>query len=197
MGGNFAILNPCPKKWTDLAGDGRVRYCETCKTPVYSIADYSPDEWNRLWHASNGMICAILQTTQVTPLTRRGMLVGALLTAVAPLLAANGRARFRVVDIAGDVLPKATISLVDKERRTIRSMETDNSGEAVWADLPLGNSRFLVEVDGLQSKTLTILIKKATEMKIEVGLNVPPIGTTVDINKRKFKPAKRDGWLIY
>ncbi len=100
------------------------------------------------------------------------------------------------MDIAGDALQKATISLIDKQNHTLRSLETNDSGEAMWTDLPLGNSRFLVECGGLQSKTLTITIKNAKENKIEVQLHVTPIGTTI-ATKGKFKPAKRNGWLIY
>lgn len=157
---------------------------------------YSDSEWKALWRESGGRICALLRTAPVKLPTRRAMLIGGLLTAVAPLFAANGRARFRVVYIDGEDLLKATISLIDNENHNIRSVETSDSGEAVWTDLPLGNSRFLVECRGFQSKTLTITIKNSKESKIEVRLYIQPIGTTVEL-KHKFKPLKRNGWLVY
>jgi hypothetical protein len=196
MSGSFAILNPWLKKWADLEGNGRARFCSECQKHVHAMDQYSASERNALWREPGGKICALLRTAPVPLPTRRAMLIGGLLTAVAPLFAANGQARFLVVYIEGEVLPKTTISLIDKENHTLRSLETNASGEAVWTDLPLGNSRFLVECRPFQSKTLTITIKNAKENKIEVQLYIPPIGTTIE-TKRKLKPVKRNGWLIY
>jgi hypothetical protein len=101
MHGNFAILNPCAKNWSDLEGEDRARFCATCKTHVHLIADYSPIEWKKVWADSNGHVCGFLGDSLVPQRGRRAILVGALLTTVSPLFAASGRVKFRVIDPAG------------------------------------------------------------------------------------------------
>ncbi len=86
-----------------------------------------------------GFLCGESPTP---PRSRRAILVGALLTAVSPLFAASGRVRFRVIDLNGDPLPKTNIELLDPDNKTVQSVETDDSGQAVLIGIPLGDSRF-------------------------------------------------------
>jgi hypothetical protein len=195
MGGNLAILNPCAKKWSDLEGDGRTRFCATCQTHVHSIADYSPKEWKRLWSESDGHVCGFLGESPAPPRSRRAILVGALLTAVSPLFAASGRVRFRVLDLTGDPVPKASIALLDSEEKTVQCVETDHLGEAVLMDLPLGNSRVAVTSPGFQKRRLTLTLHNGKEVKAELHLWLPIVGTTVELKAKP--PEKRHGWLQY
>jgi hypothetical protein len=150
MCGNFAIPNPCPKKWQDLEGEGRARFCGTCQTHVHAVAEYSIEEWTKLWQESDGRVCGFLGCeTVTTPRSRRAILVGALLTAVAPLWAASGRVRFRVINPSlGTPVQGASISLMDSSDQAVRTRETDEAGELLWADLPLGDAVFLVRPSG-------------------------------------------------
>ena len=196
MAGDFAILNPCGKKWSDLEGDGRARFCRTCKTFVHSIADYSPKEWNQLWRDSNGHVCGFLSGASPTPpRSRRAILFGALLAAVSPLFAASGRVRFRVIDLTGDPVAKASIAVLDSEDKTVQCVETDESGEAVLTSLPLGDSRFAVTSPGFVKRQLTLMLHNGKEVKLEVHLWVPIIGTIIEVKPKP--PRKRHGWLMY
>lgn len=196
MDGNFAIPNPCSKKWTELEGDGRARFCSKCQTHVHAIADYSPDEWNRLWQESGGHVCGFLcGESMAPPRSRRAILVGALLTTVSPLFAASGRVRRRVIDPNGDPLPKTNIELLDRDNKTVQSVETDDSGQAVLIGIPLGDSRFGLEDPGLQKRELTLTLRNDKEVKVEVHLWPPIVGTTVSVKPKP--PRKRDGWLLY
>ncbi len=193
MGGNFAILNPCPKKWLDLEGDGRARFCNTCNTHVHAIADYSPDQWNRLWQESGGHVCGFLGGESTAPRrSRRAILVGALLTAVSPLFAASGRVRFRVIDLAGTPVPKASIAVLDSQDKTVQCVESDEAGEAILTGLPLGDSQFTVTSPGFVKRRLTLTFHNRKEVKVEVHLRVSIVGTVVEV-----KPRKRAGWLLY
>ena len=87
------------------------RFCATCKTHVHFIADYSPNEWRKLWADSNGHVYGFLGDSYVPQRSRRAILVVALLTTVSPLFAASGRVKFRVIDPASDLVPKASIAL--------------------------------------------------------------------------------------
>jgi hypothetical protein len=224
MDGNFAIPNPCQKKWSDLEGEGRARFCSTCNTHVHAIADYSPEEWNRLWQESGGHVCGFLCGESTTaPRSRRAILVGALLTAVSPLWAQTGRIRIRAVDMTGAVVPHATVSLLGAEDRPIRSATADERGESVRTDLPFGDSRISVTARGFTLFRQTITIRNSEEQVIEARLRVPEFtGEVVIIEQSspseyiqhsqtldgipapvsvpaspQAKPAKRKWWQIF
>jgi hypothetical protein len=192
MGGNFAILNPCTKNWSDLEGNGRARFCETCRTHVHSIAQYSPEEWNRLWHESNGHVCGFLGSSPPV-LSRRTILFGAILTLVSPLFAANGRVRFRVKDPIGGLVKDADVWLADTHYQPLRTLTTDQSGEVLFTNLPLGDLRFVVRATGFRLKYMTIPIHNYKELKIEATIEVGGVGQTIYSEKH----SKYKGWLQY
>ena len=195
MGGNFAILNRCPRKWADLEGQGRARFCNVCQTHVHAIAEYSPKEWNQIWRESNGRVCGLLcGETLGPPRTRRALLIGALLTAFSPLFGATGRVRFRVLDPDGVVIPRVSISLMDSNERVVRTLETNESGEVGWTDLPPGDSLFLVSLPGWPTKRVNITFRNAKEVKAEVHFSLPVIGDVIEV---KGKRKKHNGWIVY
>src|SRR5579862_1965377 len=121
MSSRFTIANPCSKKWTDLPGDGRERYCDACRKSVHAIAEYSREERDQIWRNSCGQVCAFLSGESVpVPRSRRAILAGALLTAISPLMAQAGRVRIRVIDKNGGAIPTAMASLLDAGGKTIR-----------------------------------------------------------------------------
>jgi hypothetical protein len=195
MGGDFAILNPCAKSWSDLEGEGRARFCATCKTQTHAIADYSPSEWKKLWADSNGHVCGFLGDPPASKRSRRAILVGALLTAVSPLLAASGRVRFRVIDPAGAPVARASIALLDREEKAVRCVESGESGEATLTGLPLGDSRFAVTSPGFAERQLRLTFHNGKEVRAEVHLWVPIMGAVTELKARP--PRQVHGWLQY
>jgi hypothetical protein len=195
MGGNFAILNPCAKNWSDLEGEDRARFCATCKTHVHFIADYSSYEWKKLWADSNGHVCGFLGDSHAPQRSRRAILVAALLSTVSPLFAASGRVKFRVIDPAGDPVPKASIALLDTEDKVVHGVESDQFGEAILTGLPLGDSRFAITSAGFVRRQLTLTFHGGKEVRAEVHLWLPIIGTVVEVKAKH--PRKLHGWLQY
>jgi hypothetical protein len=201
-----------------LQGEGRSRYCEVCKTHVHAVAEYSPKEWTKLWQESNGRVCGFLGSETVTPpRSRRAILLGALLTAAAPLWAQIGRVRIRVTDITGAVIPAAEASLLGPNGKSILTLSANDNGEIVWTDLPLGESRFQVIVPGFKLRQLAAMIRNGDEQKIEARLELgtvggvvsvdpvqiqtpqalDPISGTVTTRESQPKPAKRRWWQIF
>ena len=100
MSARFAILNPCAKRWTDLSGDGRKRFCDECQTHVHALDQYSVREFEEL-KRNSGRVC---------------------FTAISPLMAQSGRVRIRVIDLTGAVILSAAASLLggdDKRTWTV------------------------------------------------------------------------------
>ena len=97
-------------------------------------------------------------------------MIGALLTGVSPLFAASGRAKFRVIDQAGDPVPKASIAVLDSEEKTVQCGESDEAGEAILTGLPLGDSLFAVTSPGFVKRRLTLTFHNGKEVKVEVHL---------------------------
>ncbi len=56
-GMDFRISSPCPKRWTDLVGDDRVRYCGDCKLNVYNLSAMTPAEIAALVRGTSGRLC--------------------------------------------------------------------------------------------------------------------------------------------
>ena len=121
--------------------------------------------------------------------------MGALLTAVSPLFAASGRVKFRAVDLSEDSVAKTSIAVLNGEDKPVQSVETDQSGEAVVTGLPLGDSRFAVTSPGFESRELTLALHNRKEVKVEVHLRIPDIGTVVEVKPKR--PRTRGGWLQY
>jgi Carboxypeptidase regulatory-like domain len=182
----LAILNPCPKKWSDLEGEGRVRYCGVCRKNVHALDELTARERDQLWLESNGHLCGMLTRTSVEPArSRRAILVGALLTAVSPLLAQSGRVRIRVTDVTGAVVPGATVSLLRADDTASRTLKADQRGEAVFTDLPMGDSRISVTMPGFATLHRTVTIANSDEQRIDARLEVGTMGEVVLIEPVK------------
>jgi len=183
MDGDFAILNPCPKKWSDLSGNGRARYCDVCKKHVHVLDEYSPEERGALWRESSGHVCGMLAAASPQPVrSRRVILLGALLTAVSPLFAQSGRVRIRVVDPTGMPVKHALVSLWGRNENIIRQEEVDENGEVVLRDLPLGDSTFSVVAGGFDRAQITITVRDAEEQTVTVTLQIGAlVGELVEV----------------
>jgi hypothetical protein len=180
----LAIPNPCQKRWTDLQGDGRQRYCDTCRTPVHAMELYSQQEWDQVWRESNGRVCGLLcEESPAEPRSRRAVLVGALLTAISPLLAQAGRVRIRVTDPTGAAVSAARASLLGPDNKPTRTERANEKGEIVFVDLPFGDSHFAVDCMGFQTSRLTATVKNGDEEQIETTLQVGMVGEFVTVRK--------------
>jgi len=179
-------------KWTDLQGDSRQRYCNLCRKSVHAMEQYSKEEWDRLWRESNGKVCGYSSPEMPEEhSSRRAVLVGALLTAIAPLMAQAGRVRIRVLDSTGAVIPTAEASVLAPDNRPLRTVKADESGEVLLRDLPVGNCRFRVSAPGFASKTLTIAVSEIEEVQVDTKLDVGLMGDVVIIEPRAIKKSRR------
>jgi len=178
------MVGSCQKRWTELSGNGRRRFCETCQTHVHAIEQYSPEEWASIWRERTGPICGLLcGESPIEPRSRRAVLVGALLTAVAPLMAQSGRVRVRVMDSTDHPLSQANVSILDARGDAIRTAVTDDAGEVALGDLPLGDCRIKAESPGFSTWRRTVTLRDGDELKVNAGLLLGSIGTTVEIAK--------------
>ena len=186
----FAIGSPCPKRWADLHGSGRQRFCDDCQKQVHAIDQYAPEEWNQIWRESGGHVCGLLGGEPAPePRSRRAVLVGALLAAVSPLLAKTGRLRIRLIDELGSVIAGAEVSLLGARDKPKQTTLTNGIGEAVWSELPMGNCRFSLEAPGFARKVLTATLRNDEELKIETTLVVAAtLGDVIFVGKQ---PAKK------
>jgi hypothetical protein len=192
MSSGFVIVNPCPKKWADLRDDGRTRYCDACKTSVHPVGQYTKEELGQVWRESGGHLCGCVDGESTPePRSRRAVLVGALLTAISPLMAQTGRLRIHVCDVTGAIIPGAIVSLLGTEGK----LRTNDRGDVVFTNLPLGDSRFTVEQAGFKTKPLTVTVQTNDELKIDAVLEVGSVGGGVIIEAEAVPEPRR--WLIF
>jgi hypothetical protein len=148
---------------------GRVRYCDLCKKNVHALDQYSLEERGALWRESGGHVCGMLVGGSAEPVrSRRMILLGALLTAVSPLLAQSGRLRIRVTDITGAVVPGANLSIPG----TMITAITNESGEAVLTGVPLREFVISLNAPGFKSLERTVTILGGGEQKLEATLEI-------------------------
>lgn len=188
MPSRLAIISPCARSWSDLHGDqsdGRVRFCDSCQTPVHAVEQYEDAEWQRVWHESNGQVCGLLtEPPAVEHRSRRAVLFGALLTVVSPLLAAAGRVRIRVVYAPGHPISDASVSLNERDGKPILTRHADANGVVVFSDLPMGDSQFEASCQGFASSTITVTIVGSEEVTRDVILKVGTVGTVIAVQSQ-------------
>ncbi|HSR09521.1 MAG TPA: carboxypeptidase-like regulatory domain-containing protein [Bryobacteraceae bacterium] len=192
MNPRFAILNPCHKRWTDLSGDGRKRFCDECQTNVHALDQYSLEEFAELKRKS-GRVCGFLAGESLPePRSRRAILIGAFLTAISPLMAQPGRVRIRVTDASGAVIPGAVASLLGEDGKPTRTAYANEAGEIEFSDLPMGNSRFVVQRPGFKNLPLTVTLRNTDEVKVQAQLE-----GAFFVGEIVTRRPKRHWWQIF
>lgn len=189
LGMRGTIPNPCSKRFADMAGDERRRYCETCGTHVHAVELYSEAELSEL-----GPICGYIGGTTEGPRQgRRAMLAGALLTTIAPLLAQEGRLRVVVKDESEAVVKGAEVSV--GERKGV----TDAAGEASFTGLAVGSVEVRAHSRGVGGWRGTYTVTNGAELRVEarleqvtVGLFVPMVVATRSAVGRAVTVLVRD-----
>jgi len=180
MSAQFAILSPCQKRWSDLCGDGRKRFCDECQTYVHVLDEYSLQEFQDLKRESRERVCGYLVgESHPGPRSRRAILLGAVLTAISPLLAQSGRVLIRVTDATGAMVPGAQVSLLGENGKPLRSLQTDERGETVFNDLPIGNSQLRVYCLGFKRLPLTVTVRSSDEVRVAAKLEIATMGGAV------------------
>ncbi len=193
MSGRFTILNPCAKRWTDLSGDGRKRFCDECQTFVHDIDKYSSQELDDL-RRSSPRVCGYLAGESLPePRSRRAILVGALLTTISPLMAQSGRVRVRVTDATGAGVFGAQVSVLGPHGKPKWTEHTDAIGEVVLTDLPLGDSTLSAASPGFKSHPLTVTVRNGDEQRVDVKLEGVEVVTGMGV----FSRRKRRWWRIF
>jgi len=186
----FAILNPCQKRWTDLSGDGRKRFCGECQTDVHALDQYSIEEFAELKRKS-GRVCGFLGGESLPePRSRRAILIGVFFTAISPLMAQSGRVRIRVTDASGTVIPQAQASLIGGDGKPTLTVSANEVGEIVLTDLPIGESRLRVSRPGFKSLALTLTVQNSDELKVDAKLEVGAVGGAVQVEFRGELPLE-------
>jgi hypothetical protein len=56
----LSVSSPCPRKWEELSGDNRVRYCGQCRLQVYNLTVLSPVQIEQLLQKTGGRLCGQL-----------------------------------------------------------------------------------------------------------------------------------------
>ena len=92
------IHTPCPKKWEELTGKGRKRFCDACSLHVHDAAQMKREEAHRLVAESSSRVCMRIELdaqgrplyldTRPTPPSWSRRIARWTLTATAGLLAA-------------------------------------------------------------------------------------------------------------
>jgi Carboxypeptidase regulatory-like domain len=123
---------------------------------------------------------------------RAAVLFGAVLLAGAPLWAQTSTVRIRVTDAHGAAIPGATVSLMDRWNRTVRTLSTNTASEIIWKDLPLGDWYFYAGAPGFypyrvgiaicdgREQTITAQLKAATHPRPEQQFLAEGPGWTVE-----------------
>ncbi len=184
----FTILNPCSKRWPELAGEGRTRFCPACETFIHALEQYSDKEIEDLRRESGGRLCGYLAAEFLPPpRSRRAVLLGALLTAASPVMAQSGRVRIRVTDAMGAVVPGAVASLFGTDRKVALTGRADEAGEIVLTGVPMKVSEVRVTHPGFKIFSLVgVPNLNADELKLDVKLEAGgEVMGVVSFKKRK------------
>jgi hypothetical protein len=160
-----------------MDGFARRCFCPDCQTDVHALEQYSAEEIEELRRGSPNRLCGYRAGESPAPQrSRRVVLLGALLTAISPLMAQSGRVRIRVTDATGAEVPNADVSLPGPDAHPQRKGYTNDMGEILLTDLPMGDLRVTVSKPGFQSLPLIVTVRNADEQKVEARLQVGTVG---------------------
>jgi hypothetical protein len=114
----------------------------------------------------------------------RLLLVLLVLTAAASAFAQriSGELRLQVTDVTGGAL-RATGTIVGRTAGVDRSFETDESGRATIRSLPFGRYELTIQSTGFAPKALIVDIQSQLPMDQQIGLEVTPLSTTVEVKE--------------
>jgi hypothetical protein len=106
--------------------------------------------------------------------------MGALLTAISPLMAQSGRVRVRVMDATGAIIPGAEVLLSG-----VLVGRADQTGEILLTGLPIGESQLTVTRPGFKNLPLVVTIRNADELNVDAKMEVSPFMMGVFVEARQ------------
>ena len=159
----ISIPEPCSRSWAAMEGDERRRFCGACGKFVYA-AEACPE-------AELGGRCVYLGgETRAGVASRRVLMAGALLTAISPLLAQNGRVRVIVIDSAGAGVGAAEVAAGPWHGKA------DKNGVATVTGLPVGRHTVTVFSPGFKRWSGSLNVTNGGEQRLEARLEVGSVG---------------------
>lgn len=124
------------------------------------------------------------------PMLFSRFLLLALLLLITGLWTAPGRAQSTqgailgtVKDATGALVPKATVTLTNTDKGTVRTTTTDNSGNYIFDDTQAGHYAVTVEMPGFQkSETAGLSLSIREQLRVDVALTVGSAQQVVNVS---------------
>lgn len=114
---NVRIASPCPMRWEDMRGTGRVRHCEHCDLNVYNLSAMTPEDAADLVTRAEGRLCATFYRRADGTMIPSDCPVG--------LRARAARVAGACVRIAAGVAAMVTAAVVHGNWRSVRVRDTE------------------------------------------------------------------------
>lgn len=116
---------------------------------------------------------------------KSSLLLGACLLLSLPLFGqstANQEVNGNVTDSSGSVVPNATISVRNTETGFVRDTKSNESGNYVVTDLPIGTYDLTAQVNGFKKFVLTgVVLTVGSKSTIPIKLEVGAVGDTITV----------------
>ena len=126
----------------------------------------------------NSRLCSSLRTLLLPVLVATALTGGSLLRAQQTLGAISGE----ITDSAGNVLPKATVTIVDELTALTRVATTNGSGSYTFLNLPIGIYTVTFTAAGFATqRTQHISVPADRTVTLDAALKVGQITTTVEV----------------
>jgi len=106
-------------------------------------------------------------------------------------MAQSGRVRIHVTDSTGAIIPNAAAAVLGEDGSPLRTARSNEAGEIIFVDLPIGDLRLTVSAPGFSGLPLTVTSRTSHEVKVDAKLQVPFIGEVV-----AARPNRR-WWRIF
>ncbi len=159
----ISIPEPCGRSWAAMEGDERRRFCGTCGKFVYAAKAYPEAELA-------GRCVYLGGETQAAASSRRMVVAGAVLTAISPLLAQDGRIRVEVTDASGAAVGAAEVASGEWRAKA------DKEGVAMITGLRVGRHTVTVSSPGFKRWTGALNVTNGGEQRLEARLEVGSVG---------------------
>jgi hypothetical protein len=207
------IASPCPAEWSKMRGNDRVRHCAECRLSVYNFSVMTEAEVEEsLASRQGGRLCArVYRRADGTMLTQdcpRGFraavhrvsrVAGAALAAVMSLNFAWAQTGQKLpqcqekkhesglalsfVDPDGALVPKAEITLIQKDGKKKRRGTSDNSGQ--WHSVGLKAADYLLtaRAKGFRPVITEVTLKEGKVLEVQVKLRLEEVTQLVVVGE--------------
>ena len=94
----------------------------------------------------------------------------------------TGEIRLSVTDPSGLALSSSTGSVLSEASNTQRTFKTDDQGRFIFAHLPFGVYRLIVEHSGFQTYSELVEVRSAIPREVTVKMEIQPVSSAVDVS---------------